>query len=129
MYGPSLSNQPAAVQRVIAAHEMAHVVLRHHQLRGIAAAAAVTAAMAAAMIGSTHLPGLTPAIHGILVISVGVIAYPLMLLAYLRPLRRNEDEADALASAWPGCSTCYAPASEDCRGVSVETRKMPDWMA
>lgn len=101
----ALLAQPATVQEFVAAHEIAHVVLRHLFWRRIfpAVAWAVTVVVAV-LCGSwltVHHPGRSGSLTVVLLAALGTVASGFGAWAVLaRRSRRCEDDADRLALAW-----------------------------
>lgn len=100
-YGPDLNNQPAAIQRWVAAHELAHVARRHGRywaIQGLAIAVVVLAFVA--IIVCLYRPGPVALIVAIVSVAVAVRTAIWTSKVISETQEQQEDEADAQAAAW-----------------------------
>ena len=101
----ALLAQPAAVQEFAAAHEIAHVVLRHlfwrRTLPAVAWAVTVVVAVLCGSWLAVHHPGRPDSLPLMLLAALGLVASGLGAWAMLASRsRRCENAADQLALAW-----------------------------
>lgn len=100
-YGPDLDDQPAAIQRWVAAHELAHVALSHGRYWAIQGLALTVIVLAfASIIVCLYHPGPVALIVAIASVAVAVRMAIWTSKVINETEKQEEDEADAQAAAW-----------------------------